>query len=190
MFNTKSLISIFLLVLLPATSFAGEDLMSSMKSQVEKAQTTMSADSDKTTVTEAMPQADSKAGGGLMDMLTSQLGVTSEQAIGGAGAIFAAAQGNMPENDFSQLSKAIPDMGSMLSAAPDLGGSSGLLSTATSMLGGGDDDKGGLTSMVGPAFQALGMDGGMVEQFLPIILNYVNSEGGSQLMGMLQKALL
>ena len=114
----------------------------------------------------------SAAGGSaLVGLLTSQLGVSKQQALGGAGAIFSVAQDNMSATDFTALSQSVPGIGRMLSAVPDTGGS------------GGDD-------LIGTAFNALGMESGMVRQFMPIILGYVQNQGGNQVMGMLQKALL
>ena len=46
----------------------------------------------------------------LTDMLVSQLGVTNQQAMGGAGAIFELAKTHMSPADFSKVSGAVPGM--------------------------------------------------------------------------------
>jgi len=105
----------------------------------------------------------------LLGLLTNQLGVSSDQALGGAGAIFSSAQQNMSADDFSSLADAVPGFGEMLSAAPETEP--------------GDD-------MLGAAFKALGMETDMVKSFMPIVLGYVDRTGGSALMQSLQGALM
>ena len=56
--------------------------------------------------------------GSLTDTLVKKLGVTSEQAQGGAGALFQLAKGKLDAGQFAELSKAVPEMDSLLSAAP------------------------------------------------------------------------
>jgi hypothetical protein len=128
-----------------------------------------------------------RAQAALIESLTSQLGVSEEQATGGAGAIFQVAQDRMAPPQFSQLSDAVPGIDGLLGAAPPLGGTSGMLGGATSALGMGE--LGGLTELAGP-FTKLGLSPDMASQFVPIVLDYVQSEGGQQAMSLLQTALL
>jgi hypothetical protein len=127
----------------------------------------------------------------LVNILVQQLGITPNQAMGGAGSIFSMAQQSMSPTSFSQLSNAVPGMGQLLAAAPALGGSASgagsLMGSAASALGGSS-----LGNMVALAssFQNLGMGSGMMNQFIPIILQYVQGTGGSSTMGLLQSALL
>ena len=51
---------------------------------------------------------------GLVDLLTSQLGVTKNQAEGGAGSIFQSAKQNLSVEDFSSIAKAVPGIDKML----------------------------------------------------------------------------
>ena len=84
----------------------------------------------------------------LTDLLVSQLGVSNQQAMGGAGAIFELAKQNMSVGDFGKVSAAVPGMSGLLAAAPALsgvtGGGSGLLGAAAGMMGG---QGGSLASM-------------------------------------------
>lgn len=105
----------------------------------------------------------------LLGLLTNQLGVSSEQALGGAGAIFSSAQENMSADDFGSLADVVPGFDEMLGAAPKTEP--------------GDD-------MLGSAFKALGMETDMVRSFMPIVLGYVEGTGGSALMQSLQAALM
>lgn len=125
----------------------------------------------------------------LVGALTSQLGVTETQATGGAGALFALAREQMAPSDFVQVSSAVPGVDQLLGAAPALGGgSSGLLGDAASALGAGSD-LGQLAQLAGP-FSELGMSPDMISQFVPIVLDYVQSTGGESAMGLMQGALL
>lgn len=127
----------------------------------------------------------------LVNILVQQLGITPNQAMGGAGSIFSMAQQSMSPTSFGQLSNAVPGMGQLLAAAPALGGSASgagsLMGSAASALGG--SSLGNMAALAS-SFQNLGMGSGMMNQFIPIILQYVQGTGGSSTMGLLQSALL
>lgn len=162
----------------------------------------------------------------LVAMLVSQLGVTSEQATGGAGAIFNLAKERLAPDEFSQIAGAVPGIDSMMDAAPTVaaegtagGATSGMgdVSKMTTAAGGSGESTGGMGSMTGMAskamggapsatggtgaamgnlgslagsFEQLGMSPDMVQKFVPVVLDYVNSEGGATAMKLLQGALL
>lgn len=131
---------------------------------------------------------------GLVSMLSGQLGVTEAQASSGAGAIFSVAKQKMSAESFASLGSAVPNLDQLLAAAPAIAGnsggnSSGLMGKAASMLG-GSGASGGTMAMLGPVFESLGMNASMVGQFLPVVLQFVQTQGGDQLMGVLQQALL
>ena len=129
----------------------------------------------------------------LTDNLVQQLGVTPAQATGGAGSLFSTARQGMSPADFAQVSKAVPGMDQYLAAAPSqaapLSGTSGLMGAAGSALGGSGSALGTAALLAG-SFQSLGLNSGMVSQFIPIVLQYVNTTGGSSTMGLLKSALL
>jgi Protein of unknown function VcgC/VcgE (DUF2780) len=110
----------------------------------------------------------------LVGILVQQLGITPQQATGGAGSIFSMAQQSMNPSSFGQVSQAVPGMSQLLSAAPALGGG------------------GSLGNMVALAstFQSLGMNSSMMGQFIPVILQYVQGQGGNATMSLLQSALM
>jgi hypothetical protein len=128
----------------------------------------------------------------LVDILVGRLGISSQQAMGGAGSIFSMAQQHLNPADFSQLGNAVPGMDQYLAAAPrraaPVSGSGGLLGIAGAMMGGQGGTLGSLASLAG-SFQSLGLNSGMVSQFVPLVLQYVQSQGGSAAMGLLQRAL-
>lgn len=121
---------------------------------------------------------------GLTTLLTSQLGVTQQQALGGAGAIFQVAKAKMAAQAFNKLAQSIPNMSKMLAAAPQpqtgqpLGG-------ATSVMGSGVET----TALLVPAFMQLNLSPNMVEQFISLIIMYVQNTSGQVTATLLQAAL-
>ena len=128
----------------------------------------------------------------LVDALVGQLGITPEQASGGAGSIFSMAKQGMNSADFAKVSTAVPGMNELLAVAPSQAAPSsnmtGLMGMAASALGGSGSSVGRLASLAG-SFQSLGLNSGMVSRFIPVILQSVQSQGGSATMGLLQSAL-
>ncbi len=122
-----------------------------------------------------------KAVGGndLTGMLVSQLGVTQEQAAGGAGSILNYAKQSLSPDDFSKVASSVPGIDSLLGAVPSAGGGLGGVAGA---LGGGS--LGGMAA-VASQFSSLGLKADMVKQFTPIILDYVKGTGGSDVMKLL-----
>jgi len=130
-------------------------------------------------------QATAQAGtSDLVGMLTDQLGVSSEQATGGAGAIFDYAKDNLSADDFSTIAKGIPGMDGLLGAAPeaDTGSAMGKVGN---MLGGSDSSLGGLAGLAS-SFESLGLSPDMVSKFAPIVSDYVGKMSGDQAMALLQ----
>lgn len=125
---------------------------------------------------------------GLVDILVHRLGVSPQQALGGAGAIFQAAKGNMNPQAFTSLSESVPGMGTMLGAAPSLSGAAGLGGMSSMMGGVGGGSSGGLAALAG-SFQQLDLSPDMVGKFIPVITNYVKQSGGEASAQLLQSAL-
>jgi hypothetical protein len=121
----------------------------------------------------------------LIGSLVDKLGVSEEQASGGAGAVFKEAKNNMDPGDYSQLLKAVPGIDSLISAAPQAGGLTG---KATSLLGGSAGSVTGMANLA-DSFSKLGLASDMVNQFVPIIMDFVQAEGGQQAMTLLKSAL-
>jgi hypothetical protein len=132
----------------------------------------------------------SASAAGLTDALMSSLGVSQKQASGGAGSLMKYAKGNLSKDDFSKVSSSIPDMSSILAAAPAAtkaaGGGLGGIGGMASALGG--DSVAGLASLAS-SFSDLGLSADMIQKFIPTILEYVKGTGGSDVMGLLAGAL-
>ena len=122
----------------------------------------------------------------LIGSLVDTLGVSEEQATGGSGAVFKEAKNNMSPGDYSQLLKAVPGIDSLISKAPQAGGLAG---KASSLLGGSAGSVKGMAGLA-DSFSKLGLSPDMVNQFVPVILDFVQSEGGQQAMTLLKNALI
>ncbi|MBV4549854.1 DUF2780 domain-containing protein [Pseudomonas sp. SWRI102] len=118
---------------------------------------------------------------GLLNTLGSELKITPEQAVGGAGAMLGLAKNRLSEPQFSELSKSVPGL-DQIAGNSAIGGLNGL----GGLLGGGSDKSALLDGLLGnvkdtgdlnDAFSALGMDSGMIGQFAPIILQYLGQQG-------------
>ena len=134
----------------------------------------------------------SAAASELVGALTQQLGVTEQQATGGAGALFGLAKAKLSPDNFSQVASAVPGMEGLLQAAPTGGATGGMAgaasSAASSMMGKSGESLGGLASLAGP-FAQLGMSPDMVGKFVPVVLNYVGGKGGASVQSLLAGVL-
>ncbi|KDM90365.1 DUF2780 domain-containing protein [Photobacterium galatheae] len=98
----------------------------------------------------------------LASMLTDQLGVSTEQAAGGAGALLSMAASQLSGDQASELTKLIPGSENLIDAIP--AGLGGMLNNMDAL---------------GPVFTALGLDAGMISQFVPIITQFLGTQGAS-----------
>ena len=124
----------------------------------------------------------------LTSMVTSQLGVTETQAQGGLGTLFGLAKSSLDSQEFSQLSGAIPNMDTLLAAAPAI-----------------SEEAAGLTSLMGSAgkygkalqgatqayaqFKELGIGVDQIPQYVAVTNEFLESQGSDDAMTLLQKGL-
>ena len=121
----------------------------------------------------------------LINQLVKQLGVQETQAQGGAGILFKLAQDKLG-GDFAKVAQALPGVAELIKAAPESGGASKLLGGLASAIGGGK--AGDLAALAG-SFAQLKLDPSMIGKFVPVILNFVQSQGGKDVVALLAKAL-
>ena len=123
--------------------------------------------------------------GSLVQTLSKQLGVTDEQAAGGAGAIFQYAKTSLPSAEYGKVENAVPEAPDLIKKAPPA-------DTTTSAVGGVLGKTGssaaGTASLVS-SFEKLGLSGDMVGKFTPIVVNYAEQKGGAEVGGILKKVL-
>jgi opacity protein-like surface antigen len=124
----------------------------------------------------------------LTDVLMKGAGVTQAQAQGGAGALLQLAQNKMQADDFAKLAQAIPNLPSLLSAVPALQQPS-TLNSLTKLAGNSGGTVSNLLTVVS-IFQQLGISPAQMQQFLPLLLDYVNTTQGASLAQLLGSAIL
>lgn len=124
----------------------------------------------------------------LVGLLTKNLGVTDQQAEGGAGAIFNSAAQQMSAEDFAKVSDAMPEVGSLIAAAPAADTGSGTLGGLSSTLSKSGGGMASLADLAG-SFSKLGLSSDMVGKFIPIVLEYAQAQGGDEIAGLLKMAL-
>jgi hypothetical protein len=139
---------------------------------------------------QALNAAKTVQSGSLAELLMQRTGVTEAQAQGGAGALFQVAKNKMQPDAFAQLEQAVPDMSAMLGAVPTQtqpnGGLAGRLSSIAGASGGTAEN---LVAVVS-AFQQQGMSPAMVQQFVPVVIDYVRAHGNEALLNTLSAALV
>ena len=137
------------------------------------------------------PLTSSAQDSSLVNLLVQKLGITETQAQGGAGALFNTAKDKLSPQEFGQVADTVPEMDTLLQSAPKKSeGLSGMLETGSSLLGGGSKQnlEGGM-GLAG-SFSQLGLSPETMNQFVPVILDYVESKGGETVKNLLASALL
>jgi hypothetical protein len=123
----------------------------------------------------------------LVQQLVQGAGVSSSQAEGGAGLLFGLVKDQLSSGDFSKVADAVPGIDGLIDAAPDSGGGlGGMLGGVASALGG--NELGNLASLAS-GFSKLDLDAGMIGKFIPIVLNYLQSQGGDGLASLVKGVL-
>nr|WP_268234470.1 DUF2780 domain-containing protein [Neiella marina] len=123
----------------------------------------------------------------LIDSVTSQLGISSDQANAALGTLFNMAQSSMSSGDFGQLSDIVPGISSMMGAAPEVESSA-----AGSLLGGLGGDLGaaaGNLDILNQSLSAIGLDPEVAGPLVNTLYDYVQSEGGQALLASLKSSL-
>ena len=122
----------------------------------------------------------------LIEQLVAQLGVTSEQAEGGAGILLQVAQDRLPREQFVKIADAIPAISDIIAKAPEFHTppARGLAVTLNRLFGG----LGGLAGLVGP-FEKLGLSKLSIGEFVGVLLCFFREQGGSEIESLLRSAL-
>jgi hypothetical protein len=186
--NHKEIFNQYILLLLAiATGFSGAVNADGFSlDSVSKSQTTQTVQSGASSVTGINSTA---VQGSLTDTLVKKLNISNEQAQGGAGALFQLAKSKLDAGQFAELSKAVPEMDSLLSAVPKQSGAlSGLAQDASSALGEANNPYGNLAGLA-TTFTALNLSSDKVDEFVPVVVDYISAKSGALTGNMLQSAL-
>jgi hypothetical protein len=123
----------------------------------------------------------------LIDKLTSSLGVNGAQAEGGAAVLFKAAKEKLGGGEFDKLLGGVPGLGDLMRKAPSGGGGGlgGLLGGLASAVGG----NASLIANVVQGFGKLGLTTDHAKKFVPVILDFLKSKVGPDVVSKLERTL-
>lgn len=124
----------------------------------------------------------------LIAQLVKQLNISEEQAAGGAGALFKLVKDQLEASDFAKLTAAVSGIEGLIGKAPAAGGTASMLGGFGSMFGGAAGSAAALGSAAS-AFKSLGLNSDMIMQFTPIVLAFVQKEGGAAVAPIVQKVM-
>jgi hypothetical protein len=122
----------------------------------------------------------------LVDMLTGNLGIDGRQAEGGAAVLFNAAKAKMGGAEFGQLLGGVPGLSDLMQKAPATGGGLG------GMLGGLAGAMGGNAALIATViggFGKLGLRPDDAKKFVPVILEFLRTKVGTDVVSKLEKTL-
>jgi len=108
----------------------------------------------------------------LIATLGARLGITGEQAAGGAGAVFRLAEQRLSPAEFSIIAGSLPGVDGLLEIAPAVAGQAG-----------------GLDDLALP-FALLGMPQALIAPFVGIVLDFASANGSEPVAGLLRRTLL
>lgn len=127
--------------------------------------------------------------GELTNLLVQRLGITPQQATGGAGALLQVAKTRMNPDAFAKLSQQIPDVKQLIEAVPALKQQSGALGLAGKLASlSGDNSISNLVTAVS-IFKQLGMKPEVIQKFTPVVVDYVRGNTDEAIAGGLKAAL-
>jgi len=110
--------------------------------------------------------------GNITDLLSSQLGVNSNQAQGGIGAMLSLAKEKLPGTDYGKIAGLLPDAGKYIDLAKKLGAVVGPLKNMAGL---------------NKAFSKLGMSSDTSSKFVPAVTSILGATGGDTVKGLLGK---
>lgn len=110
----------------------------------------------------------------LLGALTSQLGVSEDQARGGIGSYLTLLQEKLAKGDFDKIASLVPGASGYLDSAKKLGAVTGPLKNLQGLNG---------------ALGKLGMNAETVAKFTPMVSNYLGKAGGPTVQKLLAGAM-
>lgn len=123
----------------------------------------------------------------LVDMLTSNLGIDGKQAEGGAAVLFNAAKEKLGGAEFGKLLGGVPGLSDLMQKAPAAGGGGlgGLLGGLAGAMGG----NAGLIANIVSGFGKLGLKAEDARKFVPVILDFLRTKVGPDVVAKLEHTL-
>jgi len=119
----------------------------------------------------------------LIASLSQQLKIDEKQAQGGAAILFRAAKDKLGGTEFSKMLGSVPGVESLVKQAPQSGG--GLLGGLASLAGGNT----ALLATIVSGFSKLNLSTDQAQKFVPIMLDYLRTKVGPDVVDRLEKTL-
>lgn len=121
----------------------------------------------------------------LAEELAKQLGITSDQGAAGAGSILRYVKQKLDEDDYKRISDLIPGIHHILTTGPTAADTELVESVAVI-----ESENPEVASIVlKNNFDLIGLAPDMVEKFIPIMIDYVKTQGGETDANLLKTAL-
>ena len=122
----------------------------------------------------------------LIDSLTKSLGISGTQAEGGAAVLLKAAKDKLGAAEFDSQLGSVPGLNDLLKKAPAAGGGlGGLLGGLAGAMGG----NAALISSIVGGFGKLGLKAEDAKKFVPIIMGFLRTKVGPDVVSNLEKTL-
>jgi len=122
----------------------------------------------------------------LIDSLTKSLGISGAQAEGGAAVLLKAAKDKLGAAEFDSQLGSVPGLNDLLKKAPAAGGGlGGLLGGLAGAMGG----NAALISSIVGGFGKLGLKAEDAKKFVPIIMGFLRTKVGPDVVSNLEKTL-
>jgi hypothetical protein len=119
----------------------------------------------------------------LIASLSQKLEIDEKQAQGGAAILFKAAKDKLGGTEFSKMLGSVPGVESLVKQAPQSGG--GLLGGLASLAGGNT----ALLATIVSGFSKLNLSTDQAQKFVPIMLDYLRTKVGPDVVDRLEKTL-
>jgi hypothetical protein len=124
----------------------------------------------------------------LIDSLTTTLGISAAQAEGGAGVLLKAAKDKLGAAEFDSQLGGVSGLHDLLKKAPASGGGGGLGGLLGGLAGAMGGNAALISSIVG-GFGKLGLRPEDARKFVPVILGYLRTQVGPDVVSNLEKTL-
>jgi len=121
----------------------------------------------------------------LIDLLMKRLKVDNGQAQGGAAILFKAAKEKLGGPEFTRLLGSVPGLDTLMSRAPDTKSGGGLLGGLASLAGGNTATIANIVQ----GFSKLGLNTDHAQSFVPVILDFLRTKVGPDVVAKLEKTL-
>lgn len=124
----------------------------------------------------------------LIDQLTKSLGISGIQAEGGAAVLLKAAKDKIGAAEFNSQLGSVPGLYDLLKKAPASGGGGGLGGLLGGLAGAIGGNAALISSIVG-GFGKLGLKTEDAKKFVPVILDFLRTKVGPDVVSRLEKTL-